>query len=275
VSAALATLIDHANRTGRPPPELVRHHVLEAVLRRVGGDTGFALRGSMLTRIWAAPFPRPAADLDFAATAPLTVAGVAARLLGPLDADAGDEVRFLPDRCGAEGIWEQSAFPGVRLTLSAEAFGSTHTTTADVGFGDPLVPSVEHVEYPVLVGPAIPVWAVHPATLIGWKLHGLAEWGPVRWRPKDLLDLWLLTARFELAAEVLGEAIRVAFVSRGYDPTAARCTIDDPTRWGSPVAQARWAAFRRERGDAPVPPGASVVAAEIAVRLEHALNRIA
>ncbi len=277
MSTALAALMDHANRTGRPAPEFVRHHVLEAVLRRVGGDAGFTLRGGMLTRLWAAPFPRPAADLDFAAAESVShdVATTAERLVWPLTADAGDEVRFLPNRCGAKGIWEQSAFPGVRLMLTAEAFGTVHTTTADVGFGDPLVPPAERIDYPMLVGPAVSVWAVHPATLVGWKLHGLAEWGRVRWRPKDLLDLWLLTARFDSASDVLGGAIRVAFVSRGYDPAEARRTIDDPTRWGSPAAEARWAAFRRERADALVPPSAGVVAAAVAARLAPALDRVA
>lgn len=277
MSAALAALMEHANRTGRPAPEVVRHHVLEAVLRRVGGDDGFALRGSMLTRLLAAPFPRPAADLDFAAAGavPYDVAATAERLLGPLAADVGDDVRFLPHRCGAKAIWEQSAFPGVRLSVTAEAFGATHTTSVDVGFGDPLVPPAGRIDYPVLVGPAAAVWAVHPATLIGWKLHGLAEWGRARWRPKDLLDLWLLTARVDLAADALGEAIRVAFASRGYDPADARRVIADPDRWAWSAAEARWAAYRRARADAPVPPSAAVAAAAVAARLAPALDRVA
>lgn len=271
--SALAALLGHAARTGRPAPEVVRHHVLEAVLRRVGHDAGFALRGSMLTRLWAAPFPRAAADLDFAATFPHAVAATAARFVAPLTADAGDEVNFTPDRCSTKGIWEQSAFPGVRLTLAAEAFGVTHTTTVDVGFGDPLAPAAGRIDYPMLVGPPAAVWAVHRATLIGWKLHGLAEWGRVRWRPKDLLDLWLLTGGYDPDPDELAEAIRVAFVSRGYVPAAARRTIDDPTRWEA--ASARWSAFRRERADVPIPPSAAVVAAAVTARLAPALDRLA
>ncbi len=274
MSAVLAALIDHANRTGRPAPEFVHHHMLEAVLRRVGTDRGFALRGSMLTRLWVAPFPRPAGDLDFAG-APGARHAAGERFFQLLDSDVGDDVRFVIDRCQAKGIWEDSAFPGTRLALVAEAFGLGHTTTVDVGFGDPLVPPAESIDYPMLVGPPAPVWAVRPATLVAWKLHGLAEWGRVRWRPKDLLDLWLLTGRFDLTADQLAEAIRVAFTSRGYDPADARPTIDDPTRWGSAGVRGRWTAFRRERPDALIPPAAATVAAAVAARLSPALDRIA
>ena len=197
--AVFDALIDETNRTGRPVAEAVRHHFLEAALRRLGagGEPEFVLRGSMVTRLWTAPFPRVANDLDFLGTFAHSVDDTARRFLPRLAAEPADGVRFDVRRCTAKGIWDGSEFPGVRLTLFADVFGERHSTTVDVGFGDPLVPPAEVVEYPLIGGGTARVWAVHPATLIGWKLHGLAEWGQVRWRAKDMLDLWLLTGRVE------------------------------------------------------------------------------
>ena len=244
---AFAAAIDLANRSGRPLDEILRHHLLESLLRRLPQEPqapALVLRGSMIARLWASPYPRTAADLDLLGTTPHDVAATADRIvpaLAPDRAPVDDGVAFDTGRCTAKGIWLDTAFPGVRLAVFAQVFGAPATTTIDVGFGDPLVPDPIRVEYPWIAGGSAPVWAVHPATLIGWKLHGLAEWGRIRWRPKDALDLWLLVRRFgaEIPPAVLGEAVRVAFTSRGYAATDARRTLEDPF-WRSPVAAARW-----------------------------------
>lgn len=315
MSAVFDALIGVANRTGRPVAELLRHHFLEAVVRRLGAgpEAELVLRGSMITRLWAAPFPRVAQDLDFLGTFPHSVEGTAGRFLPTLAAEHPDGVRFDVPRSTAKDIWEGSEFPGVRLTLFADVFGEQHVTTVDVGFGDPLVPPPAVAEYPLLGGGEARVWAVHPATLIGWKLHGLAEWGHARWRPKDLLDLWLLLGgrphpptpfRSALASSaaaasagdegreggadqspsplgggvgegssspsLLAHAIRVAFVSRHYDPGVARRTLEDPF-WETFAARARWNRFREQQQDVPVPESITAVRAEVAARLAPAL----
>lgn len=273
MSAAFDDLIDVANRTGRPVSELLRHHFLEAVLRRLGAgpEPEFVLRGSMITRLWAAPFPRPANDLDFLGTFPHSVADTTARFLPRLALDLDDGVRFDVPRSAAKDIWQGSEFPGVRLTLFAAVFGERHSTTVDVGFGDPLVPPAEVADYRWTAGGTGRVWAVHPATLLGWKLHGLAEWGRNRWRPKDVLDLWLLTTTCRTEPHELADAIRVAFVSRNYLAAEARRTLDDP-HWRSFAAGARWEQFREEQTDVPVPESFDDVFRAVAARIAPALD---
>jgi hypothetical protein len=275
VNELFATLIDVANRTGRPVSEVLRHHFLEAALRRLGAgaEPEFVLRGSMITRLWAAPFPRVANDLDFLGTFPHSVTETASRFLPPLAASLADGVSVDVPRCMAKSIWEGSDFPGVRLTLFATVLGEEHVTTVDVGFNDPLVPPAEVVDYTLLSGEVARVWAVHPATLIGWKLHGLAEWGHARWRPKDLLDMWLLLrtspGQGSKPAQ-FAEAIRVAFESRGYVASDARRTIEDPY-WQTSAASARWDSFCDEQRDVPVPASLSGVHAVVAACLAPTL----
>ena len=257
----------------RPLTETVRHHFLEAILRRIGHtpDPILVLRGSLITRQWAHPFPRIAGDLDFLATFPHDVGRVTDRILPTLAADLSDGVRFLADRCRGRGMWLDSDFPGVRLTVEAEVFGHIETATIDVGFGDPLVPEARVVDYRPVAGDRFEVWAVHRATLIGWKLHGLAEWGHARWRPKDLLDLWLLVTQLPPPPVVdLAPAIRVAFTSRGYDVHDARRTLVDPF-WGTHQAAGRWRRLCTTYHDTPIPQTPAMARDVVLSHLDPAL----
>lgn len=273
MSDVLDALIDDANRTGRSMQEVLRQHLLEGVLRRLAasGDDGFVLRGSTIARLWVRPFPRSANDLDFLGTFDGSVAETQHRFRDIVLRDADDGIRFDDRRLLAKAIWADSAFPGVRVSLSADVCGETQSTTVDIGFRDPLVPPAEIVHYSLLAGDIVPIWAVHPATLIAWKLHGLAEWGRMGWRPKDVLDLVLLTGRFELSPVLLAEAIRVAFESRGYAATDARRTLDDPA-WQEFHAAVRWREFHRQYAAAPMTESIVNALAQLRARLTPALD---
>ncbi|HHO53970.1 MAG TPA: hypothetical protein ENK18_24645 [Deltaproteobacteria bacterium] len=117
-----------------------------------------------------------------------------------------------------------------------------------------------------------------PATLIGWKLHGLAEWGRTRWRPKDLLDLWRLLRSPHLGADpgppILAEALRIAFSSRGYDPVDASKTLG-ASSWGRAPARARWRQLQRRMGPDVAVPDLAEVRVLVSARLAPAPALIA
>jgi hypothetical protein len=140
----------------------------------------------------------------------------------------------------------------------------------DLGFGDPLEPAADWVDYPHLLGPPSRLLACRAETLIGWKLHGLFEHGLKRWRPKDLHDLLLLTrhARFEPAA--LPAAIQTAFTSRGEPLASLRILLDQPW-WNQPCNCARWDRFRQERAEWNIPADLSAVVTQVAGCLHPAL----
>lgn len=204
-----------------------RTAALFGVLREVAALPecgGMVLRGGLLTRDWVAPAPRPARDIDFVGDFPFGVAETRALF-------AGD--------AAAEGIWLDSAFPGVRLTLTRGG----HLVTIDVGFNDPLVPPAEWHE---LRGPDGPVRlrVVRPETQVSWKLHGLAEMA-ADWRPKDLADVWLIARAVSLDAGAMPEALRAAFESRGMTLGRAARLFDAP-HWGTKGARVRWEACQRD-----------------------------
>ncbi|HKB05989.1 MAG TPA: nucleotidyl transferase AbiEii/AbiGii toxin family protein [Gemmataceae bacterium] len=245
-----------ANADGRPVEEVVRHHLLEGVLRRVdqlGEPEGFVLRGGMLTRLWARPLYRPARDLDYVGTFPFDADMTAGRFAQVLTTVVDDGVVFDVQAFRAKPIWQGTPFPGVRLYLRL-GLGTPETDlTIDIGFNDPLLPPAERVEYPLMFGDSAAVWCVAPETMAGWKLHGLAEQGARRWRAKDLADLWLMATRARLRDEQLPAAIHVAFTSRGYTIEDAQALFAPAAWWASKAAAVAWRQFRRETPGLDVP----------------------
>lgn len=172
------------------------HAWLRRVARSRHADR-LILRGSLLTSQWVPE--RPAADVDHV----LVPEGT------PADARAiVDEVLALPDHVPLpapthEVIWAETPWPGHRTKLG--------DLQIDVGSGDPLaMPAV-----PITIA-GITLVAVRPEQMFGWKVHGIVELGHGRWKPKDLLDLWLLD-RLTLETQALVDAIALAFSSRAYD----------------------------------------------------------
>jgi hypothetical protein len=182
------TLTAWASRRGEPLGVAVRHHLLEGLLRRLArlpcaGE--LVLRGGLMTRAWVAPRVRPTRDLDLVGDFPFDLAETTRRFRGVLDEQVEDGLELDPARFGAQGIWLDTDFPGVRVTLGARLWGSApEELTVDIGFGDPLVPEAGWLDYPALQPlPAARVRACCPETMAAWKLHGLAERG-ASWRPQ-------------------------------------------------------------------------------------------
>jgi Nucleotidyl transferase AbiEii toxin, Type IV TA system len=249
VSAVLDQLQNEAGKRGEPLAQVVRQHLLEGALRRVGrlpNGGGFVLRGGMLTRAWVAPWPRPTRDLDLVGDFPFGVEETAQRFAPALTEILDDGVIVDPARFAAQGIWTDTSFPGVRLSLWLGLGEADQPLCVDVGFGDPLVPEPVWLDYPALLPePRVRIRACRPETQAAWKLHGLAEMG-ASWRPKDLVDLWLILTRIGLAADALPPAIEAAFVSRGYRVADAAELFERP-HWSTKTARVRWGAQNRGR----------------------------
>jgi hypothetical protein len=229
----------------------------------------------MLTRAWARPTRRSAADLDFVGAFPADLTETVERFRPILlDEDVADGVRFDQTAFDAVALWQDSAFPGVRLVLRLGLETPDRDLHIDVGFNDPLVAAAEPFDYPTLFGPAARVWCCRPETMVGWKLHGLAEKGERRWRPKDLHDLWLTTGGAILSPDDLPPAIAAAFTSRGDPVSAAAGVLSATAWWGSKRSRARWDAFCQESRDTAPPEDLAVVVATVAERLRPAFARL-
>lgn len=224
-----------------PRPSEATLPLLLGWLRRVQGHPGNAdlvLRGSLVTRALCGA-SRPAADVDYLVQGDFDPAELARWASEVADRpEIGTRMKVLR----TEVIWAETAFPGVRAHLEgAEDDGEVQAFQVDFAFGDPMVqPPID-----VKIEDVGLIRACALETLWAWKLHGLVEFGPGRWRAKDLYDLWLLQTHVTLESGVLPEAVRLAFSSRDTDLS----TLDDLcTRelWGCSISNGRkWRAFCR------------------------------
>jgi hypothetical protein len=257
-----------SHQLGQPLDDVARHHILEGVLRRLARSPhadDVVLRGSMLTRAWVGPQQRFAQDLDFVGTFPHSVEEAARRFVPVLAADnIDDEVCVEAASLRAQGIWLNTAFPGVRLFFRAGLSVVDRELAVDVGFNDPLVPPARLLDYPTLLPMGqVAVWAVRQETAVAWKLHGLAEMGASHWRPKDLHDLDLLTQALTLDPADLIPAIDAAFRSRGYPVSDAVTVFDRANWWELKSARVKWMEYRRAHDHL-----------KISDNLETVLNRV-
>jgi Nucleotidyl transferase AbiEii toxin, Type IV TA system len=198
-------------------------------LRRARGGPPWVARGSIVTAALC-PGARPPADVDYlvpgdgasfdAAALEREVRAIAA---------VPDEIPLEIER--AEVIWAETATPGLRAHARAGTRTGTGTAGArfqiDLAVGDPMCvpPRV------ITVDGVGEVLACAPETLFGWKLHGLCEFGPGRWRAKDLFDLDLLWRHAGLEPAATRAAVELAFGSRAL-PLAALDDFRTRDSWG-------------------------------------------
>jgi len=217
----------------------MRHHLLEGLLRRLAASPvidDFVVRGGLMTRMWSPG--RTTRDLDLVGDHPFDVERTTERLRAICRVSVDDGLQIDADTLRSEGIWLHTAFPGVRARIPV-AFGSTAiAVTADVGFGDPLVPPAEWIDYPTLVGDPPRVRACALECQAAWKLHGLAE-NRARYRPKDLADLARIARVGPLDTARMVPAIVSAFASRGYALHQAVDILYE-SFWATRQARARW-----------------------------------
>jgi hypothetical protein len=269
-------LATRAAETGESLDDLLWRHTLEGMLRRLARSPhadALVLRGGLRTRMLVAPAQRPTRDLDFLALFDREVDEAVCRLGEVASVPLDDGVAIEADSLLAQEIWQETEAPGIRLFVRA-GVGDLQELQIDLGFGDPLVPPAEWVEYPALLpNPPARVLACRAETLVGWKLHGLFEHGLRRWRLKDLYDLLLLTVHTPLEAGELPGAIRAAFTSRSEPPEGLR-VLYDPGWWGQGRNTARWEKYRREQGGDAAPADLPGVVSRVAENLRPALAEL-
>lgn len=207
-------------------------------LRRAAGEPATAawvLRGSLVTAALC-PGARAPADVDYALPGDRTTFDAAAleRVVRAVCArpDAATTLAF----ASAEIIFEETLSPGLRAHL----VGDGVAFQLDLAVGDPMAVPPR----PIALAGVGDVLACAPETLVGWKLHGLCEYGPGKWRAKDLYDLDLLWRHAVIDPAACRAAVALAFSSRNLPVSALDDFRTRPT-WGlSRGGVRKWRAFR-------------------------------
>jgi Nucleotidyl transferase AbiEii toxin, Type IV TA system len=238
-----------ASTINRPWEEVLIYNLLEAVLRRFSRSIyvkDLVLRGGMLTRLWVAAEKRVAVDVDFLGLYNFDIEATRQIFLEILSInDCLDSVTFNIDSLQINGIWLETEFPGLRINIDAVLGDYQRNIQIDIGFGDPLILPPELINYPTFLGDTVNLQAVRPETMVGWKIHGLVELGPWRWRPKDLYDLMLYT-EIPLDDAQLSSSIAVAFSSRNTPLEDVLEMLAAPNRWNNSKGRSQWKWYQRK-----------------------------
>lgn len=251
-------LLKIAQNTNRSWEEILTYHLLESVLRRVSDSiyaSELVLRGGMLTRLWVPPERRIAEDVDFLGLYDFSIEKTEEKfrnILKNTDKNTNfvDEVEFDIDSLKVTGIWLETEFPGARVNINAVFEEYQQNIQIDIGFGDPIVPAPQWIDYPMLIvdeSNKYKLQAVTPETMFGWKLHGLVEQGFKRWRPKDLYDLMLFSIYIELNETLVKKSISTAFSSRNTNFEEIYYILSTPEWWDRSKNRGKWKWYIRKK----------------------------
>jgi hypothetical protein len=258
-------LANLARLSGRPFGELLQYYAMERLLYRLSQSDHadrFVLKGAVLLTAWNLPRTRPTRDIDLLAYTENSERNLV-RILSDACAVAvePDGIIFDPSTLVGEAIREDADYPGVRVRLLGYLGAARVHLQVDVGFGDPVVPEPQEVDYPTLLDlPAPRLRGYSRESVIAEKLETMVKLGIINSRMKDFYDTWVLSQSFPYDGSALASAIVATFAARHTPivpdpPCLTSGFADDPTK------RSQWDAFvRRHRLQDVAVPLADTVA---------------
>jgi len=226
----------------------------------------FVLKGAMLFSLWTPTPYRATGDLDllgYGDAAPERIAAVFREICG-IDVE-DDGVIFKPETLRAEPARVEDEYSGVRVTMTAEIAGARLPIQIDIGFGDPVTPAEQEIDYPSLLDmPAPRLRAYPPETVVAEKFQALVALGMLNSRMKDFFDLWAISETFSFDGPVLADAIAATF-----DRRRTAIPMDTPVALTPAFAedaakQAQWQGFLRRTALAMAPGPFAKMQAKVA-----------
>ncbi|BAS14207.1 conserved hypothetical protein [Arthrobacter sp. Hiyo8] len=141
-----------------------------------------------------------------------------------------------------EQIRDEDEYSGLRVSLPAVLGRARITIKLDISTGDPIWPKPEEIELPSLLGGAVKMKGHPVVTVIAEKTVTMLQRGTTSTRWRDLLDVAVLSYRFEFDASDVREAAMQVARHRTVELGPLRALMDG---YGA-TGQAKWAAWRRK-----------------------------
>jgi hypothetical protein len=231
----------------------------ERLLYRIGISeyrSQFLLKGAMLFALWYDMPHRPTRDMDLLGFGPGELF-VLERVFREIAQQSVDDGLTFSETVTAEEIRKDANYTGARVTVLATLEQARIPLQVDIGFGDPVTPAAEQIDYPVLLDdlnpPRLGAYPVY--TVIAEKLQAIVSLGMANSRLKDYFDLQVLLEREALDEQVLAEAVRRTFAARS-TPLPQQVPLGLSSEFGeAPGKQAQWLVFlqRNELAEVALP----------------------
>lgn len=241
-------LLNLARKRGEDFQLALIHYGVERFLYRLSSSPladHFVLKGAMLFSIWDEVPRRPTRDLDLLGFGDDAVAAVERAVAQIVRTEVEpDGLVFDEGSIRGEEIREEQEYGGVRVRLRASLAAARIPLQVDVAFGDVVRPEPRTVEYPTMLGQAVPrLRAYRPEPVVAEKFQALVALGMANTRMKDFYDLWLVAERMRFEGPPLRQAIEATFRQR-----ETRVPLDPPVALTADFhhdasKQQQWAAF--------------------------------
>jgi len=242
-----ARLLNIARQSGREYNRVLIRYAQERLLYRFAKSRyreNFILKGALLFLTYQMPDFRPTKDIDFLGKGINNDVGVMKSVMEEVAAIAvEDGVTFDSSSIAVEPIAERAEYGGLRVSIRCSVGGARNVLQVDVGFGDKITAGPVDVEFPVMLdfpAPYIKVYSLESA--IAEKFEAIVRLNIVTSRMKDFYDLVHLARHQTFSADVLAEAIKLTFATRGTPLGDRRMIFGDPFMNDHSKAE-QWSAF--------------------------------
>lgn len=247
-ASVLARLLNRSRSTGENYNLLLSRFAIERLLYRISVSAhagNFVLKGALLFALWYDTPHRPTKDADLLGFGADDEGTLRTRFEDICRIEAHDGIRYDAESIRIAPIREDTAYGGLRLTVTAFIGNARLPVQVDVGFGDAITPAPERVTYPTLIDDlAAPSLRAYPVyTVIAEKLHAAVLLGMGNSRMKDFFDLAVIARSMPLNGDTLVEAIRATFARRANAPLGKDPIALTPAFAADAAKKRQWRAF--------------------------------
>jgi len=213
-----------AKEAGVPFETFLRRYAQERLIHLISTSKhadGFCLKGGVLMAALNEGNPmRPTEDIDFGGMNPEGTISSILEMLRDVCAlhDGSDGLTFDVDTLRVLKDRDDGAVPGGKVTMQARIHSAVIPMKIDIGFGNPITPSVKRMRIQTIMPDLIPppTISVYPLeTVVAEKFHAMSRHGIANTRFKDYFDIYIISDRFSLDGEALAAAIRNTFAQFG------------------------------------------------------------
>lgn len=214
-------LLNLTNKTGYQYMYILARYFNERLLYRVSVSRykdNFLLKGGTLLYAMDGLDARPTTDVDFMASNINRDRNYLTKVFRDIIGIVCNEdgVTFDINSITTEPITVDKKYPGTRFYFTAHMDSIIHKMSADIGFGDVVVPHPTSIDIPLLLPdiPSAKIQAYSPETVVAEKFHTMIDRDVYNSRMKDFFDCYQLLTKRDLDNETLYAAIAATFDNR-------------------------------------------------------------
>lgn len=209
-----------ARSIGISPNAVFSHWGMERFLNRFARSRYrdlFALKGALLFAAWHGDWQRSTTDIDLEGLDHSFVGrmGDVVAAISALPPSEPDGMVFDVNSIRTQPLIGDR-IPGIRVIMTAGLGASTIHVKVDIGFGHPVTPAPEPIEFPCMLAgfSSFTILGCPRETMLAEKFATIVEFGRDNTRVRDYHDIKALVDRYRFDSKVLIKAARATFARR-------------------------------------------------------------